>query len=188
MNKFLIFFLLLILPTSVLSASTELWIIDKSKSSITFSIKVLFGKDIKGEFKNFEGYVKIDANNSIEHKAFVDVYTDSIIINYKKYNLLLKGPLFFDTEKHTKAILLTEEFIINTDNSARSQSILNIKDNIKMIDIPFNYKLENEDIAFVDGKFSFNRSDFNIGTGVWSSALILKNKVNMEIDLVLKKQ
>ena len=187
MNKFLIFFLLLILPTSVLSDSTELWVIDKSKSSITFSIKVLFGKDVKGEFKNFEGYVKIDKNNTKEHKAIVDVYTDSIIINYEKYNLLLKGPLFFDTEKHTKAILLTEEFIINTDNSARSQSILNIKDNIKMIDIPFNYKLENEDIVYVDGKFSFNRSDFNIGTGNWSSALILKNRVNMEIDLVLKK-
>ena len=188
MNRFSIFLLLLILPTSMVSASTELWIIDKSQSSIKFNIKVLLGKDVKGEFKNFEGYVKINTNKSISHESNVNVYTDSVIINYKKFNQLLKGPLFFETDKHTKAILLTKEFIINADNSVRTQSILNIKDNIKMIDIPFTYKLKNEDVIFVDGKFSFNRSDFNIGTGFWSSKLILKNKVNMALNLVLKKQ
>ena len=60
----------------------EKWVIDKDISKITFEVPVLFASDVKGEFKNIDGFVEIDLENKKNNKALVSADIQSIEINY----------------------------------------------------------------------------------------------------------
>ena len=67
-NKFFLIFFLYFLFTSFVSAS-ERWILDKSLSTIEFELPVFLAKNVKGNFKNIEGFVELDVDNKINNKA-----------------------------------------------------------------------------------------------------------------------
>ena len=170
------------------SFALEKWVIDDSKSLINFSIPVLFTEDIKGNFKRFKGIVNADRKNS---KGVVNIEVDieSMTTNYDlDYADLIKGDTFFNVVKFPIASIKTKDFIINKkDNTANAFVTLNIKGKEKDYKIPLSYNLEGKDKATAKGSFNFNRSDFEIGTGVWSSTLVLKDEVTINVSLSLDK-
>jgi polyisoprenoid-binding protein YceI len=169
------------------SFALEKWIINDSKSSINFSIPVLFAEDIKGNFKRFKGLVNADREN-LKGVVNIEVDIESMTTNYDlDYADLIKGEIFFDVVKFPKASIKTKDFVINKDNTANAFVTLNIKGKEKDYKIPLSYNLEAKDKATAKGSFNFNRSDFEIGTGVWSPTLILKDEVTVNVSLSLDK-
>jgi polyisoprenoid-binding protein YceI len=169
------------------SFALEKWIINDSKSSINFSIPVLFAEDIKGNFKRFKGLVNADREN-LKGVVNIEVDIESMTTNYDlDYADLIKGEIFFDVVKFPKASIKTKDFVINKDNTANAFVTLNIKGKEKDYKIPLSYNLEGKDKATAKGSFNFNRSDFEIGTGVWSPTLILKDEVTVNVSLSLDK-
>ena len=167
------------------SLALEKWIINNSKSSINFSIPVLFAEDIKGNFKNFKGFVNADRKNL---KGVVNIVVDieSISTNYDlDYADFIKGDVFFDIIKFPQASIKTKDFVINKDNTANAFATLSIKGKDKDFKIPLNYNLQENNKAIAKGNFNFNRSDFEIGTGIWASTLILKDEVTVNVILSL---
>ena len=63
-------------------ASKNIWTIDKKLSEIKFEVPVLLGKKIKGQFKEFDGFVVIDLDNKENNKALFSVQINSIEFNY----------------------------------------------------------------------------------------------------------
>ena len=59
------------------------------------------------------------------------------------------------------------------------------KNNEKDFKIPLIYYLEGTDRALAKGSFVFKRTDFEIGTGIWSNTLILKDDVTVNVSLIL---
>ena len=77
------------------------------------------------------------------------------------------------------------DFLINKDNTAYAFATVNIKGNEKDFKIPLSYNLQGTNKAIAKGAFAFKRTDFEIGTGLWSSTLVLKDEVTINVILSL---
>jgi len=181
----LIKYLFLFLFICSQSFALEKWVINTSKSSINFSIPVLLAEDVTGNFKKFTGFIEVDRKN-FEGVANVIIDINSINTNYDlDYGDLIRSDVFFNLLKFPKASIKTKDFLINKDNSAYAFATVNIKGNEKDFKIPLNYNLQGTNKAIAKGSFIFKRTDFEIGTGVWSNTLILKDDVTINVSLAL---
>ena len=182
--RFLIF--LILIPISL--NAEEKWIIDKNISKISFEVPVLFATNVKGEFKDIEGYVYIDLKEELNNKAIFSVKISSIDINYKKYLDLILSEVFFDANKYPIAVLDTKKFGYKNEEKI----LLNIEITIKGItkSVPLELEITNftNELVQVRGKLEFSRNDFNIGTGQWRNTTILKDNIKLEANIFLIKE
>ena len=181
----LIRYLFLFLIICSQSFALEKWVINTSKSSINFSIPVLLAEDVTGNFKKFTGFIEVDRKN-FEGVANVIIDINSINTNYDlDYGDLIRSDVFFNIFQFPKASIKTKDFLINKDNTAYAYATVSIKGNEKDFKIPLSYNLQGSDKAIAKGTFTFKRTDFEIGTGIWSNTLILKDEVKVNVSLTL---
>ena len=165
----------------------EKWVIDKDISKITFEVPVLFASDVKGEFKNIDGFVEIDLENKKNNKALVSADIQSIEINYSKYRDLLLSPIFFDLSNFPLALLDTKKFSYENQDELTLDIELTIKGISKMTETKITIKKLTNDIVQILGSLKFSRTDFNIGTGNWKNTTILKDNVKIDANIFLIK-
>ncbi len=176
-------FLFLFLCTN--SFALEKWIVNNKNSSINFSIPVLLAENVTGNFKKFTGFIEVDRKN-FEGVANITIDINSIITNYDlDYGDLIRSEVFFNISQFSKASIKTKDFLINKDNTAYAFATVNIKGNEKDFKIPLSYNLQGTNKAIAKGAFAFKRTDFEIGTGLWSSTLVLKDEVTINVILSL---
>ena len=165
----------------------EKWVIDKDISKITFEVPVLFASDVKGKFKNIDGFVEIDLENKKNNKALVSADIQSIEINYSKYRDLLLSPIFFDLSNFPLALLDTKKFSYENQDELTLDIELTIKGISKMTETKITIKKLTNDIVQILGSLKFSRNDFNIGTGNWKNTTILKDNVKIDANIFLIK-
>lgn len=165
----------------------EKWVIDKDISKIIFEVPVLFASDVKGEFKNIDGFVEIDLENKKNNKALVSADIQSIEINYSKYRDLLLSPIFFDLSNFPLALLDTKKFSYKNQDELTLDIELTIKGISKMTETKITIKKLTNDIVQILGSLKFSRTDFNIGTGNWKNTTILKDNVKIDANIFLIK-
>ena len=165
----------------------EKWVIDKDISKIIFEVPVLFASDVKGEFKNIDGFVEIDLENKKNNKALVSADIQSIEINYSKYRDLLLSPIFFDLSNFPLALLDTKKFSYKNQDELTLDIELTIKGISKMTETKITIKKLTNDIVQILGSLKFSRNDFNIGTGNWKNTTILKDNVKIDANIFLIK-
>jgi polyisoprenoid-binding protein YceI len=182
------FFLFYIFFTSSHLFAKETWFLDKDISSINFNLPVLFAKNVKGEFKEFEGLVEIDIENHINNKAIFSVNLESIDMNYKKYKPLIMSKIFFDTAKFPIAFVDTKKFSYKNEDQLTLEVELNIKGISKIATLQLQILHLAEELIQVKGKLYFSRTSYQIGTGKWASTTILKDKAYIKTNLFLFKK
>ncbi len=112
-----------ILSTSILFAvgcliwqpalRAEEWRIDVSHSSVNFSVRHLGISKVRGSFTEFDGVIEAGENGRLESvTGTVDV--SSIDTRNEKRDAHLRGPEFFDAEKHPEMNLVSTS--IHTPN------------------------------------------------------------------------
>ena len=185
-----IFFIsnLLLLFLCSFSQAKEKWKIDKNISQISFEVPVLFATNVKGEFKDFDGFVEIDLENKKNNKAILSVNIDSIEINYEKYIDLIQGPIFFDFFNYPIAVLDTKKFSYKNEQDLKLSIELTIKGVSKIVETELKINRLTNNIVQILGKLDFDRIDFNIGTGKWKNTTILKNKIRINSNIFLFKE
>ena len=176
-----------ILLISTNCIAKEKWVIDKDISKITFEVPVLFASDVKGEFKNIDGFVEIDLENKKNNKALVSADIQSIEINYSKYRDLLLSPIFFDLSNFPLALLDTKKFSYKNQDELTLDIELTIKGISKMTETKITIKKLTNDIVQILGSLKFSRNDFNIGNGNWKNTTILKDNVKIDANIFLIK-
>ena len=186
-DKFVFILFLIIFFVSKTYAS-EKWIIDKNLSSIKFELPVLFATNVKGEFKNIDGFVEIDLKNKTNNKALLSVEIKSVESNYEKYRDLLLGPIFFDSTNYPIGVLDTKKFYYKDETDLNLNIELTIKGISKMIDANLKINRLASDIVQILGSLEFSRTDFEIGTGSWSNTAILKDKIVIESNIFLIRE
>ena len=163
----------------------EKWIVNNKNSSINFSIPVLLAENVTGTFKKFNGFIEVDRKN-FEGVANITIDINSITTNYDlDYGDLIRSEVFFNISQFSKASIKTKDFLINKDNTAYAFATVNIKGNEQDFKIPLSYNLQGTNKAIAKGSFIFKRTDFEIGTGIWSNTLILKDDVTVNVSLTL---
>jgi polyisoprenoid-binding protein YceI len=98
MKKFL--FLISLGLLSIASYSQSMWTVDKSHSSITFTVTHLVISEVDGTFKSFAG--SVNTTNTDFTDAVIDFSVDvkSINTDNEMRDNHLKSPDFFDAEKY----------------------------------------------------------------------------------------
>ena len=185
--KFILHSKVCILLISTNCIAKEKWVIDKDISKITFEVPVLFASDVKGEFKNIDGFVEIDLENKKNNKALVSADIQSIEINYSKYRDLLLSPIFFDLSNFPLALLDTKKFSYENQDELTLDIELTIKGISKMTETKITIKKLTNDIVQILGSLKFSRNDFNIGTGNWKNTTILKENIKIDANIFLIK-
>lgn len=186
--KNLIYFLIVIFFCINQSYANERWKIDKEISKISFEVPVLFTTNVKGSFKDIDGFVQLDTKDREKNKAIFSVSINSIEINYQKYKELLLSPIFFNANKYPLGVLDTKNFLYTNNKISKLEIELTIKN--KTIKIPINLEVNQltQDLVQIKGKLFFLRSDFNIGTGNWQNTTILKDRVELNYDIFLFRE
>lgn len=181
----LIRYLFLLLFICSQSFALEKWIVNTSKSSINFSIPVILAEDVTGNFKKFTGFIEVDRKN-FEGVANIIIDINSINTNYDlDYGDLIRSDVFFNISQFPQASIKTKDFLINKDNTAYAFATVNIKGNEKDFKIPLSYNLQGNNKVIAKGIFTFKRTNFEIGTGLWSNTLVLKDNVTVNVVLTL---
>lgn len=178
-----IFFFFISLP----SISKETWILDNSISNIDFELPIFLANNVKGTFKNIEGLVEINLNTK-KNKAIFFVDLSSIEINYDKYKNLLLSNVFFNTLKFPKAVIDTKKFSYKNENLINLDVELSIKGVTNSVPLSLEVISLTEELIQIKGKVKFSRTKFQIGTGKWSNTSILKDRVNIDINLFFFKK
>lgn len=186
--KNLTYFLIVIFFCINQSYANERWMIDKDISKISFEVPVLFTTNVKGSFKDIDGFVQLDTKDREKNKAIFSVSINSIEINYQKYRELLLSPIFFNANKYPLGVLDTKNFLYINNKISKLEIELTIKN--KTIKIPINLEVNQltQDLVQIKGKLFFLRSDFNIGTGNWQNTTILKDRVELNYDIFLFRE
>ena len=187
-NKIILLLLFSFVSISTNSNAKEKWLIDKDISKITFEVPVLFASNVKGEFKNINGFVEIDLVNKKDNKALISVDVESIEINYNKYKDLILSPIFFDSSKFPLALLDTKKFTYKNENELKLNIELTIKGISKITETKLTVKKLTSEIVQILGNLNFSRTDFNIGTGNWTNTTILKDKIKIKANIFLIKE
>ena len=185
-NSILIILILLFYNTNL--SGKEKWVIDKNSSSIKFELPILFASNVKGEFKNIDGFVEIDLKNKTNNKALLSVEIESIESNYEKYRDLLLGPVFFDSTNYPIGVLDTKKFYYKDETDLDFDIELTIKGISKMINTKLKIKRLTVDVVQILGSLEFSRTGFEIGTGSWGNTSILKDKIKIESNIFLIKE
>ena len=190
MNTFakFIFCILLVIFYSNNIAGKNIWTIDKKLSEIKFEVPVVLAKKIKGEFKEFDGFVVIDLDNKENNKALFSVQINSIEFNYEKYKELLFSDVFFDEKKFPIAIIDAKKFALLTNSNTLLINVeLQIKDIIHVIPLTVIFNHLTNNFVQVTTNFKFSRNYYNLGKDKWSLGLILRDTINVKVNLFLNR-
>ena len=163
----------------------ELWVLDKSLSTIEFELPVLFAENVKGKFNEIEGLIELDINDKEKNKAIFSVKIDSLEINYKKYKKLLFSNIFFDSFNYPIALIDTKKFSYKNKNELKFPIELNIKGIVRMVPLELKIVRLAVDLVQIQANLKFSRNLFEIGTGKWKSTAILKDNATIKADLFL---
>ena len=184
--------LALIATSSLFFASSiyagEKWGVDKELSTISFELPVLFAKNVRGTFKNIEGFIEIDLDKKKNNKAIFSVVIDSIDMNYAKYRDLLLSNIFFDAKQFPIAVVDTKKFSYQNEKKITLDVEVTIKGKSEIVPLAIFVKRLGEELVQIESELNFSRTYFNIGTGKWSNTAILKDKVTIKTNLFLFKE
>ena len=185
-KKILIILFTLILTENI--SANQKWIIDKNISNITFEVPVLFTTNVKGEFKDIQGFVEIDLENYINNKAVLSVKIESLDVNYKKYRDLILSNIFFDSNNFPFAVLDTKKFSYKDEEELKLNIELTIKGLSKILETKIKIKKYTNDLVQILGDLELSRNEFNIGIGNWSNTTILKDTIKIKSNIFLIRE
>ena len=181
-------FILLNLLISFQSLAKQTWILDKDLSTIEFELPILFANNIVGDFEKIQGLVEIDLDTKKNNKAVFAVDIKSLNINYRKYKELLMSDIFFDEKKFPQALVDTRKFSYQYQNTLNLNVDLTIKDITNSVPITLEIITLTKELIQIKGIINFSRTDYKIGIGRWRNTSILKDNVNIRVNLFLFKK
>lgn len=174
----------LLMATSTYSAPT--WLIDKTKSSLTF-VATQNNAPVKGHFKTFTADIQFDETNLKDSRIKVLVDINSISTSYPELTSTLLSSEWFNPKRFPKAIFTATNITETGKHQYTADGSLTIKDKSSPISLMFSANLPEPDAAEVTGKTTVKRSIFNVGEGEWQSTEEVKDDVEVTFNLIAKK-
>ncbi len=180
-----------------LPAVASSYSIDKSHSSIDFTVKHMGISNVKGSFKDFEGKVIFDEKKPATDSAEVTIKTASIDTGTEKRDEHLKSPDFFDTGKFPEMKFKTTK-ITKTGKNYTIEGLLTMHGVEKPVSLKGEFGGETKDpqgnprVAF-SATGTLDRTKFGL---TWNKpmekvgAVMISNDVKLDLNIegVLEKE
>ncbi|WP_230080244.1 YceI family protein [Winogradskyella marina] len=180
-----------------LSANAQdatMWKIDKSHTSVNFSINHFFSS-VPGKFTDFDGMIHFDQNNLKGSKADFSVSINSINTDDEKRDEHLKSKEFFDANTFSKMTFQSTKFEKKSDKEYLIHGKLTIKDVTKNMVLPMKITGEMEH-PMMEGTIilgvvidtTIDRTDYGVGTGDWAATMVVGDEVKIHIPMELNRK
>jgi polyisoprenoid-binding protein YceI len=132
MKKFLLSAVVALAP--IVAMAQVNWNLDKSHSSVKFSVQHLVISEAEGSFKMFDGSLESKAANDFtDAKVSFNVDVNSINTDDEKRDGHLKSDDFFNAEKYPKMSFVSTSFKKLKDNMYTLEGNLTIRDVTKKV-------------------------------------------------------
>jgi len=155
------YLLALLLPAT---ASGEWRSIDGS----TFDFEAGFeGEPLPGSFPVFDVRIDFDTADVENGRLVVSVALVDADMGDEEMNAVLADPAWFDSARYGVARFASEEIAAN-EHGYVAKGELDLKGTTKPISVPFAWT-ETGDSASMEGTFALRRTDFDVGSGEWST-------------------
>jgi len=99
MKSLFVFFSLLIAPTMLFSAAPIVWKLDKTHSSVRFSVSHLVISEVEGNFGKFDARISSPSDDFVNSEIEFSIDVNSINTNNEKRDEHLKSDDFFGAQK-----------------------------------------------------------------------------------------
>lgn len=179
---------------SVQAQDAQMWMLDKSHSSVNFSINHFFS-EVKGNFTDFEGSFHFDPNNVKGSQLAFMVNVKSVNTDDSKRDNHLQSPDFFNASEFPEIKFESTKIKKVGDKQYEATGKLSIKDVTKTIKIPFNITGQMEHpmmkgtiILGVVIDTTIDRTDYGVGTGDWAATMIVGDEVKIHIPMELNRK
>lgn len=177
---------------AIASASFRLQV-EPNHSTIGFSVPIASGMTrVSGKFTRFEASMVYDAEDTSKWRIAAAIEAGSVDTGIEARDEDLRGPAFFDTERHPR-ILFQSDDIERRDDGFVAHGTLTIKGVAREIDLPFRMTAVDWEngapLLGLKAELSLNRTDFGVGND-WRHTLIpnfLGEEIQVEIFLWTKR-
>ncbi len=191
-KKFLIFTLSLFTIFATINqgqSATPEWKFDTAHSSFNFHVKHIFST-ISGYFKDFDGYIRFDADNLADSSMNFKIKVKSVQTKEPKRDNHLRTDDFFGAEKYPLITFKSSSIKHTEENQYAVTGDLTIKDVTKTIELPFTYYgikdhplNQKEKVLGFDTHLKLNRLEYNVGNGKFYDLGVVDKDVNITVSL-----
>lgn len=178
---------------SVNAQNASQWKIDKSHTSVNFSINHFFSS-VTGKFKTFDGNFLFDPANLKGSKADFTIAVKSVDTDDKKRDEHLQSADFFDAKAFPNMTFKSTKIEKKSETEFLVHGKLTIKDKSKDVILPFKITGEMEHpmmkgtiILGVVMDVTIDRTDYGVGTGDWATTMVVGDEVRIHIPMELNR-
>ncbi|MEE4011477.1 YceI family protein [Roseibium sp. FZY0029] len=157
---------------------TGTYLLTPARLATGFSVRVLGGSPVTGEFKTVSGKMTLDQNNPEKSRVVVNVDLTSVHTNNDKVTGFLKSSAMFDVAKYPVATFQSTRVQITGQNTADVEGVLNLRGQQKRTKLS---------VTITDGKangqvgFEVSGGFFRSLYGMEAGLPIYADKVNLTI-------
>jgi polyisoprenoid-binding protein YceI len=177
-----------------LLAAADTYEIDRSHSSVGFSVKHMVISSVKGSFTDFSGTIMYDEEEITNSSVSVTIKTGSINTGDDRRDGHLRSADFFDAENHPEITFVSKKVSKRADGHVVTGD-LTMRGVTKEVEIPFIITGKITDPRGktrigVEGKLTIDRQDYGVS---WSrtmdaGGLVVSDDVRIELLLEAVKQ
>ncbi len=141
---------------------------------------------VTGEFKKFDGDIIFDANNLKESKIKLTVDMDSVSAGFQELAAMLKTIDWFDTTAFPEASF--ESTLIMPDKKGfLIKGDLTVRDKKSPIQVEVVLDESTPNAMKLHGAAILSRTAFGVGQGEWANTSEVKDEVNVNFNIELKR-
>ena len=194
MKRFKSLFFITLFGISSLFAHKAGWTLDKSHSSVGFSVKHMVISDVSGNFKDFDISFKSTKSDFTDASVDATIKVASINTDNEKRDGHLKTDDFFNAEKFPAITFKSTSFEKVGENKYKIAGDLTIRDVTKKVtfDATYNGSIKSPwgaEIYAWKATLPVNRFDFGLkwNKAIEAGGLIVGETVNITLNLELTK-
>jgi len=194
MKRFKSLFFITLFGISSLLAQKPGWSLDKSHSSVGFSVKHMVISDVSGNFKDFDISFKSTKSDFTDASVDATIKVASINTDSEKRDGHLKTDDFFNAEKFPAITFKSTSFEKVGENKYKIAGDLTIRDVTKKVtfDATYNGSIKSPwgaEIYAWKATLPVNRFDFGLkwNKAIEAGGLIVGETVNITLNLELTK-
>lgn len=142
------------------------------------------GVTFDGEFKQFSARLFFDPADISNGLFDVSINTDSVTTYTQDWDASLPDPEWFSTSRYPKAYFRAEHFDFEGENYI-AHGQLSLKGVSKPVDLHFSWQARPDGTVNFDARAVVDRTEFGIGSGMWSEDPTIGFEVKIHAQLLL---
>jgi polyisoprenoid-binding protein YceI len=160
------------------------WQVDHEESRLGFT--AFQGGAFQGRFTDWQADIRFAPDALDDSSVTVTVNVASIETGSDDRDETATEEPWFDVAEHPRATFAADTFREIGDGRYEAVGELTMKGVGREVVLPFDLEIEG-DTARVDGDLSLNRTNWNLGTGDFSTEEIVGFEVRVEVELVAER-